>query len=244
MENNFYQQERRLEQGAVNESLGRYTAKTFLLMFVGLIVTFVTGYFLSQTRPGIVAVIYMFHYVPVLHLILLVAEVAVVVGMTSCLHKVSVGTARLFFFLYSVLTGVTFSLLFMVYEMRSLVFIFGATSLYFGGMAVFGFVTNIDLSRMRSILLGGLIFLLVANVVMWFLPGVGVMEQVVCSIGVVVFLALTAYDTQRMKNFYYAYEGDPEMQKKVSIYSALELYLDFLNMFLYLLRLLGKSKKR
>lgn len=233
-----------MEQGVGEESLGRYTAKTFFLMFLGLLVTFGTAFFLSQTRPGLVAVIYAFHYVPVLHLILLVAELAVVMGMTSCLHKISVGTARAFFFVYSALTGITFSVLFLYYEMSSLVLIFGATALYFGGMAVFGFVTNIDLSRMRNLLLGGLIFLLVANVVMWFLPGIGAMEQVVCTIGVILFLALTAYDTQKMKNFYYAYAGDSEMQKKASIYSALELYLDFLNLFLYLLRILGKNKKR
>lgn len=242
MENNFYEQERRMEQGVGEESLGRYTAKTFFLMFLGLLVTFGTAFFLSQTRSGLVAVIYAFHYVPVLHLILLVAELAVVMGMTSCLHKISVGTARAFFFVYSALTGITFSVLFLYYEMSSLVLIFGATALYFGGMAVFGFVTNIDLSRMRNVLLGGLVFLIVMNLLMMFIPAFEVADRVVCTIGVIIFLGYTAYDTQKIRGFYGAYQGDEAMLKKASIFSALQLYLDFVNMFLYLLRLLGKRK--
>lgn len=242
MENNFYEQERSLERGMVGESLGRYTAKTFLLMFLGLLVTFAVAFFLSNTYYGLYAVVYAFYYVPYVHLILLVAELAVVIGMTACLHKISAGTARVFFFLYSVLTGVTFSVIFLSYELSSLILIFGATALYFGGMAVFGFVTNIDLSRMRNILLGGLIFLILMNVAMLFIPALEVADQVVCTIGVIIFLTYTAYDTQKIRSFYAAYQGDEAMLKKASIFSALQLYLDFVNMFLYLLRLLGKKK--
>lgn len=243
MENNFYEQERRLEQGAVGESLGRYTAKTFLIMFLGLMVTFAVALFLTNTYYGLYAVVYALYYVPAVHLILLVAELAVVMGMTAFLHRISTTTATVFFFLYSVLTGITFSVIFLCYELGSLILIFGATALYFGGMAVFGYVTNIDLSRMRNILLGGLIFLIVMNVAMWFIPALEVADQVVCTVGVIIFLGYTAYDTQKIKSFYGAYQGDEAMLKKASIYSALALYLDFVNMFLYLLRLLGKRKK-
>lgn len=243
MENNFYEQERRLEQGVVGESLGRYTAKTFLLMFLGLMVTFAVALFLTNTYYGLYAVVYALYYVPAVHLILLVAELAVVMGMTAFLHKISTTTATVFFFLYSVLTGITFSVIFLCYELGSLILIFGATALYFGGMAVFGYVTNMDLSRMRNILLGGLIFLIVMNVAMWFIPALEVADQVVCTVGVIIFLGYTAYDTQKIRSFYGAYQGDGTMLKKASIYSALALYLDFVNMFLYLLRLLGKRKK-
>lgn len=242
MENNFYEQERSLEQGAAEESLGRYTAKTFLLMFLGLMVTFGVAFFLTNTYYGLYAVVYAFYYVPYLHLILLVAELAVVIGMTAGIQKISVGTATVFFFLYSVLTGLTFSVIFLSYELSSLILVFGATALYFGGMAVFGYVTNIDLSKMRSILLGGLIFLIVMNVAMLFIPALEVADRVVCTIGVIVFLAYTAYDTQKIRSFYGAYQGDAALLKKASIFSALQLYLDFVNMFLYLLRLLGKKK--
>lgn len=231
-----------MERGAVGESLGRYTAKTFLLMFLGLMVTFGVAMFLTNTYYGLYAVVYALYYVPYVHLVLLVAELAVVIGMTACLHKISATTATVFFFLYSVLTGVTFSVIFLSYDLASLVLIFGATALYFGGMAVFGYVTRIDLSRMRNILLGGLIFLIVMNVLMMFIPALEVADQVVCTIGVIVFLGYTAYDTQKIRSFYGAYQGDEAMLKKASIFSALQLYLDFVNMFLYLLRLLGKRK--
>lgn len=242
MENNFYEQERSLERGAAGESIGRYTAKTFLMMFLGLMVTFGVAMFLSGTYYGVYAMLYALYYVPYIHLILLVAELAVVIGMTAGIHKISSATATVFFFLYSILTGLTFSVIFFAYELSSLILIFGATALYFGGMAVFGYVTNIDLSRMRNILLGGLIFLIVMNVAMMFIPALEVADQVVCTVGVIIFLGYTAYDTQKIKSFYTAYQGDEAMLKKASIFSALQLYLDFVNMFLYLLRLLGKKK--
>lgn len=242
MENNFYEQERQLERRTAGESLGRYTAKTFLLMFLGLMVTFGVALFLSGTYYGVYTVRYALYYVPYVQLILLVAELAVVIGMTACLHKISTTTATVFFFLYSVLTGVTFSVIFIAYQISSLILVFGATALYFGGMAVFGYVTNIDLSRMRNVLLGGLIFLIVMNVLMMFIPALEVADRVVCTIGVIIFLAYTADDTQKIRSFYGAYQGDEAMLKKASIFSALQLYLDFINMFLYLLRLLGKRK--
>ena len=95
---------------------------------------------------------------------------------------------------------------------------------------------------MRSILLGGLIFLIIANLLMMLIPGLEVADQVVCTIGVVIFLAYTAYDTQKIKAFYQAYQGDEAMLKKASIFSALQLYLDFVNLFVYLLRIFGKRR--
>lgn len=244
MENNFYEQERRLEQNTVaGESLGRYTAKTFLLMFLGLMVTFLTAIFFTETRQGYLLVVRAFNAIPAFHVILMIAELAVVLGMTAFLHKITTGTATLFFFIYSALTGVTFAVIFLLYDLVTLLLVFAATALYFGGMAVFGFVTHIDLSRMRSILVGGLLFLILMNVLMFFIPGLQMADQVLCTIGVVIFLAYTAYDTQKIRAFYGAYQGDEVMLKKASIYSALQLYLDFINMFLYLLRIFGKRSR-
>jgi FtsH-binding integral membrane protein len=244
MENNFYEQERRLEQGAVaGESLGRYTAKTFLLMFLGLMVTFLTAIFFTETRRGYLLVVKAFTLIPAFHLVLMIAELVVVLGMTAFLHKISTGTATLFFFVYSALTGVTFAVIFLSYDLVTLLLVFAATSLYFGGMAVFGFVTHIDLSRMRSVLVGGLIFLILMNLLMFFIPGLAVADQILCTLGVILFLAYTAYDTQKIRSFYAAYQGDEIMLKKASIFSALQLYLDFINMFLYLLRIFGKRSR-
>lgn len=225
------------------ETLPTYTAKTFFLMFLGLLVTFGVAFFLSNTLYGLVAVYYAATYVPYIHVILLVAELIVAVAMTAMVQKISVGVARLFFFLYSLLTGMSFAVIFLAYDLTTLVLAFGMTALYFGVMAAIGYFAHVDLSRIRNLLLGALIFLIVGNLLMMFIPGLQVMDQVLCSIGVVVFTLYTAYDTQKLKAYYEAYAADGVLLKKASIYAALNLYLDFINMFLYILRLLSRRRK-
>lgn len=243
MDDNLYVNGELVRDGA---DLSRYTAKTFLLMCVGLLVTFGTAFFLGYTYTGWGLVVDAYNATGgYIHLILLVAELVVAMGMTAMLHRISVSVAMGGFLLYSLLTGMTFSILFAVYDLDVMIFAFGLTALYFGGMALFGYVTHIDLSNVRSILLGGLLFLIAANVLMWFIPSLQVMDQVLCTIGVVVFLGYTAFDTQKMRDLYFSFEGDEEMRAKASVFSALQLYLDFVNMFLYILKLLGsKNRKR
>lgn len=225
------------------ETLGQYTAKTFGLMFLGLMVTFGIAFYLSNTVSGWLMLVQVVRAVPYIQWVILVAELVVVIAMSAMLQKMSPTTAAVCFFVYAVLTGLTFGIIFTAYDVGTLALIFGFTALYFGGMAVFGFVTKVDLSRIRNLLLGGLIALIVVNVLMLFIPGLQVLDRVLCTIGVVIFLAYTAYDTQKLKAYYYGFQGDDAMLKKASIISALELYLDFINLFLYLLRLFGKSNK-
>lgn len=220
------------------ESLQRYTAKTFLWMFLGLLVTFgvaVVGY--ATLLPYRILMIS-----PYALLVLTGAELVVVLVLSAKVQTLSVGAARALFLTYAVLNGVVFSTWFFLYELTSLVLVFAVTALYFGVMAVFGYFTSMDLSRIRTILIGGLIFLIVFNLLALFIPAFGAMERVVCIIGIVVFLAFTAYDTQKIKAFYYGLAGDEAMLAKASVISALELYLDFINLFLYLLRFLGRRK--
>lgn len=243
MENNFYEQERSLEQGAAGMTLGRYTAKTFLLMFLGLMVSFGMAAFIAYTWPGFYFVRSIYNLAGnKLPILLLVLQLALTLGMTSRMEKISVGTAMVYFFVHCLVIGFVVGTWLLLFSLESVVLVFAATALYFGGMAVFGYVTNIDLSRMRNILITGLIFLIVMNLAMWFIPAVEVAEQVVCTIGVILFLGYTAYDTQMIKRFYTAFQGDEEMLRKASVLAALELCLDFVNMFLYLLRMLGKRK--
>ena len=249
MSENYYSPQPQEPQGPAveitrNETLGRYTAKTFGIMFLGLLVTFAIAYYLSNTFSGYL-LLYQVNSVVSLgtvQLILLVAELVVVIAMSAMIQKMSPVAATVCFFVYAILTGLTFAPIFLVYHLSSLALVFGFTALYFGGMAVFGFFTSIDLSRIRTLLVGGLIFLIIANVLMLFIPGLQVADRVLCTIGVVIFLAYTAYDTQKIKTFYYDFQGDDAMLKKASVISALELYLDFINLFLYLLRLFGKRK--
>lgn len=242
MENNFYQQELRQEQGFTGLSLGRYTARTFGMMFLGLLVTFITAFFFSGTPWGVSLLVYGLMYIPYFHIILLVAQLVVVIAMSAMIHKLSPAAATVCFFLYAVLTGMTFTFYFLIFDLVSLILVFAATALYFGGMAMFGAVTKIDLSRIRTLLMGGLIFLIIFNVLMLFIPGLAVADRVMCTVGVILFLALTAYDTQKIRIFYNAFQGDEALLKKASIISALELYLDFINLFLRLLQIFGKKK--
>lgn len=223
--------------GYARESIAAYTAKTFLWMFLGLMTTFAVALFGYATGT----IVYIFA-IPYFHIILLAAELVVVLVLSARLQKLNVATARVLFFAYAVLNGIVFSVYFLIFTMLSLILVFAMTAVYFGGMAAYGYCTKTDLSRLRPILVGGLIFLIVFGLLSLFLP-MGMMDRVVCLIGVGIFLAFTAYDTQKIRAYYQAYQGDQAMLERASIFSALQLYLDFVNLFLYLLRLLGKNRK-
>lgn len=221
----------------LGESVGAYTAKTFLWMFLGLLTTFAvafTGYFTG-------VIVYVFA-IPYIQIVLLVAELAVVLYLSARIQTLHVPTARALFFAYAVLNGVVFSAYFLIYEIPSLILVFLLTSVYFGGMALYGYVTKADLSRLRPILVGGLLFLILFGVLSLFLP-LGAFDRVICLVGIAVFLGFTAYDTQKIRALYAYYQGDQDMLARASIFSALQLYLDFVNLFLYLLRFLGKGRK-
>lgn len=236
--NGYFGRERYEQPAGAAESVGTYTAKTFLWMFLGLLVTFavaVWGYSSMTT-------LYLLIRYPSSSIVLLVAELAVVILLSARIHKLSVGAARVLFFLYAILNGVVFSTYFLMFEMPSLILVFAATAVYFAALAAYGYLTKTDLARLRPILMGGLIFLLVFGVLSLFIPGMSSLDRIVSLVGIAIFLGCTAYDTQKIKACHAAFAGNPEMAQKASILSALELYLDFINLFLYLLRFMGKSK--
>lgn len=129
----------------------------------------------------------------------------------------------------------------LTYDLGTLIFVFGLTAVYFGALAAYGYFTKRDLTHLRTFLLIGLIFLALYWLISLFLPMSG-FDRIACFIGLVVFMGFTAYDTQKIKAFYYSMEPESEMGRKMSIISALELYLDFINLFLYILRLVGISR--
>lgn len=218
------------------ESVGRYTAKTFAWMFAGLMLTFLIAFFGYATG----AVIYVFA-VPYLYLILGIAEILLVIFLSARIEKMSVGAARALFFTYAALNGVVFSAYFLIYLTADLILVFGATALFFGTMALIGYFTKADLSRLRNFLIGGLVFLLVFWIFAMFI-NLDQFSTIACTIGVFIFLVFTAYDTQKIRAYHAHYSQNPDMLAKASIFSALELYLDFINLFLYLLRLLGRNR--
>ena len=164
--------------GYARESIAAYTAKTFLWMFLGLMTTFAVALFGYATGT----IVYIFA-IPYFHIILLAAELVVVLVLSARLQKLNVATARVLFFAYAVLNGIVFSVYFLIFTMLSLILVFAMTAVYFGGMAAYGYCTKTDLSRLRPILIGGLIFLIVFGLLSLFLP-MGMMDRVVCLIGV------------------------------------------------------------
>ena len=219
-------------------TLNQYIARTFGWMFVGLMVTFALAAAMAYTG----AVWYLFA-IPGISIILLIAELAVVLIMSSGVRDRSVGATRMLFMLYAVINGLVFSFYFVVYDVANLIFIFGLTALFFGAFALYGRFTRTDLSRLRPLLLGGLIFLVIAGLLSLFID-FSAMERVICMVGIVVFLCFTAYDVQKIKANYEYFYGSGELLQKASIFSALQLYLDFINLFLYLLRFLGRNSRR
>ncbi len=225
-------------QASQGDTLGQYTAKTFLWMVLGLLVTFgvAVGCWLTD------ATLYAVYYIPYVHLIVLIATVVISFTMVRRLEKMAVGTAIGLFVLFSALFGFTLSIYLLAFHVTSVVLCFLLTAVYFGALAAYGYFTKRDLSNLRTILFSGLIFLIIFGLLSMFIPALDVFDRVVCMIGIAVFLGYTAYDTQKIKAFYNYYSASPEMLAKASIFSALQLYLDFINLFLYLLRFLGNKR--
>lgn len=217
-------------------TLNQYVARTFGWMFVGLMITFLLAAVLAMTG----AVVYLFvnPYIP---MVLLIAELVVVLVLSAGILKRPVGVTRVLFAVYSILNGIVFSAYFVIYDVANLVVIFGLTALFFGAFSLYGRFTKTDLSKLRPLLIGGLIFLLIAGLLTMFL-NLSSMERIICMVGIVVFLCFTAYDVQKIKANYEYFYGDAVLLQKASIYSALQLYLDFINLFLYMLRFLGRGR--
>ena len=217
------------------ETLGQYTAKTFLWMVLGLMITFAVA--MVSWMTGAV------FYVIQLHLVLLLATLFLSITMAGRIERMAVGTAVAMFVAFSALLGFTISIYLLVFDLVSVIFCFLATAVYFGALAAYGHFTHRDLSGLRPILTSGLIFLILFGIITWFIPAFTALDQMVCLVGIAVFLGYTAYDTQKIKAYYHYYAGFPDMLTKASIFSALQLYLDFLNLFLYLLRFMGNRRR-
>jgi uncharacterized protein len=214
------------------ESANAFMAKVYRWMFAGLALTGVTS-FVVASQPALIEV------VAPLWLPLIIGKFILVLAFTWLAPRVTTPLAAGMFLTYSFTTGLVFSVLFLVYTASSIYAVFGITSVMFGAMSVYGTVTRKDLSSWGGFLFMGLIGLIVASVVNLFLHSPAV-SWVVSLVGVVVFVGLTAYDTQKLRQIHansgYASSG------ALAINGALILYLDFVNLMLYLLRLFGRRR--
>lgn len=173
---------------------------------------------------------------------LIIAELAVVIILSARIQKLSFTTATLMFILYSILTGATLSVIFLAYQLDSIVTTFFVTAGTFGSMTLIGYTTKKDLSKMGTYLLMTLIGLVIATLVNMFLAN-SPLDWIITYVGVLLFIGLTAYDTQKIKQMLREYGTEiNENSQKMALMGSLTLYLDFINLFLYLLKILGNRK--
>jgi FtsH-binding integral membrane protein len=224
--------EARAEPGAV----ARFFNVVYAWMAAGLALSAVVAWWVS-TREDLMQQVFRG---PVL-VGLIIAQLALVVTISAAVNRIGPGVATALFLLYSALTGLTLSAIFVVYTQASLATTFLVTAGTFGAMSVYGMVTRRDLTRMGSLLFMALVGLIIASVVNIFLRSPA-MYWVITYAGVLIFVGLTAYDTQRLRQVAIATAHDPRMAARHAVNGALMLYLDFLNLFLMLLRIMGDRR--
>lgn len=176
---------------------------------------------------------------PLMFLILLIAELGLVIWISAGINKMAASTATALFIAYAVLNGATLSFIFIAYSIPAIATTFAVTAGTFGAMALFGTVTKKDLTSMGNLLFMALIGLIIASIVNMFWAN-STFYWIVTYLGVLIFVGLTAYDAQKIKNmFINAGTEDAETVRKIGVIGALALYLDFINLFLFLLRIFG-----
>jgi len=219
----------------IDQGLRAHMNKVYSTMSVGMLLTFLTAwavgnnaYMMETLFTGITRYIVMF------------APLIMVFAFGAVINKLSAAAAQLFFYAFAAVMGVSISYIFIVFTDFSIAQVFLTTAVAFAGLSLWGYTTKKDISGWGSFLIMGVIGLIVASIINIFLGSPAIMFAI-SIIGVLIFAGLTAYDTQSIKNEYlaHAHNGDSEWMGKSAIMGALRLYLDFINMFMFLLQLMG-----
>ena len=217
-----------------NSGLNKFFTKVYMWMFIGLLISGGVAYYTSVSEV-------MLSFVLKFYIFIVISELVMVISFTSLRNKVSPEVAKMLFIIYSALSGLTLSTIFIIYKIESIGMVFLASAIMFGLLAIYGFITKQDLSSFGKILLFGLISAVIMSIINIFI-GNSAFDIFISIISIVIFLGLTAYDMNRLKQIYMIYADEHKILDKVSIYGALDLYLDFVNILLKLLRLFGRRK--
>jgi uncharacterized protein len=219
-----------------------FMTNVFLWMFMALGVTALTSYYFASD-PSLMSLLFdkLTGGMTILGWIVMLSPIGFVLLMSLGFQRFSAMTLTLLFAVYAVLMGMSLSFILLVYTGSSVAVTFGVTSAMFGIMAVAGYTTNIDLSRFGSIMMMGLVGIVIASVVNMFMRS-STMDYIISFIGVLVFTGLIAYDVQKLKRLATNITSADGSYRKYVIMGALTLYLDFINLFLFLLRFLGDRK--
>lgn len=236
------------DDATIDQGLRSYMIKVYNLMAGGLAITGIAAYAMftmsvvTNGNGDITALTPLGQTVfgSPLKWVLMFAPLGMVLFLSFRVHKMSVTAAQATFWAYAAMVGLSLSTIFMVYTQQSVVQVFFVTAASFGALSLFGYTTKRDLSAWGSFLFMGVIGIIIASVVNIFLAS-SALTFAISAIGVLVFAGLTAYDTQQIKEMYYEGDGSDVMGRK-AIMGALRLYLDFINMFMFLLQLFGQRR--
>ena len=222
----------------IDVGLRAHMNKVYALMSIGLFLTGGVAYIVGNNETLVMSL-----FTGMSRWVVMFAPLIVVFAMGSMINRLRASTAQLVFYGFSALMGLSISYIFMIYTSVSIAQTFLVTAIAFAGLSLYGYTTKRDISGMGSFLIMGVIGLIVASIINIWLQSPALMFAI-SGIGVLIFAGLTAYDTQRIKNTYIqmARNGHSEWIEKSAIMSALSLYLNFLNMFLFLLQFLGNRE--
>ena len=231
---NVVSRERELEMSTAFPVLMR---KVYLWMSLALVLTGFTAYYVATNETLLTAIMTN----QILFWGLVIGELALVLGLSAAINKLSLTTATLMFVAYSIINGATMSFIFLVYTYSSITSVFFITAGTFAVMALFGYFTKADLSSMGKILMMALIGIIIATIVNIFTKSEG-LTMILNYLGVLVFVGLVAYDSQKIKQMLMMAPDAGEAAQKLALLGALSLYLDFVNLFIYLLRIFGRRE--
>ena len=220
-----------------SQAFGVLMRKVYVWMTLALVITGFTAFYVAQSG-------FIFTLMSNQGLLwgMIIAELALVIGLSAAINKLSLTTATMLFVLYSVINGVVMSSIFLVYTMTSIASVFFITAGTFAVMAFIGYTTKTDLTSMGKILMMAIIGLIIASLVNVFFVKSSGFDLIISYVGVLIFVGLTAYDSQKIKQMLEMTPDTSEASQKLALVGALSLYLDFINLFIYLLRILGKRE--
>src|SRR6478736_2530468 len=226
----------------IDQGLRSYMLKVYNLMAIGLAITGLAAYFAFTfaVSDGQLTAFGAAIYTSPLKWVVIFAPLALVFFLSFRINSMSVSAAQTTFAVYAALVGLSLSSIFLIYTGQSVVQTFFVTAASFGALSLYGYTTKKDLSGMGSFLIMGLFGVIIASIVNIFLAS-SAMQFAISVIGVLIFAGLTAYDTQRIKEMYYAAD-DSSVSGRKAIMGALTLYLDFINLFMFLLQFMGNRK--
>jgi FtsH-binding integral membrane protein len=237
--NNFNYVQSEQETASMSKT---FIASVFSWMFAALAITSIVAYYFGHNMELLSLLVNMeAGGLTILGYVVMFAPIGFVLAMSLGFNKFSYPVILFLFLLYSAVMGASLSFIFLVYTSVSIFGTFAAAAAMFGLMSVVGYTTKTDLTKFGSIMMMGLIGIIVASVINWFLQSDS-MSYIISFIGVLVFTGLTAYDVQKLKRIGAGVEFGLESTSKLVILGALNLYLDFINLFLFLLRLFGDRK--